>query len=250
MKLFTLSLLMFLCPLFSMAQESKPVNRQGLLVEYGMGSSAVVDRYISSERYTGTLPYIGFWYGRMNGKKGFQVGLTNQVGDDFENHAIRAEFSRVSLNFDQYFRLKEFRIFSKPASWYLGPSVEYFESEIISRFTSNHKGFSELIMASMGINTLLEWDFTSNFTASAFLRSNIIGVNYKTHDETHYPNRESTLQTLFVANNLNADLYLRYRLLKRLSLGIKAKGQYTRTTGWDDASSFTNSLLVFTIIHF
>lgn len=245
---FFLPLIILFLP--GIAQEQKPVNQTGLIVEYGIGSSAITDEYISNERYTGTMPYIGFWYGRMKPTRGYQLGLTYQDGDDFENYSIRAEFSRVSLNFDQYYRMDQFQLFGKEAAWYFGPSVEYFEYELINRFSSNHKSFSELIMVSMGINALLEWKFAKNFTAAVFLRSNVIGVNHKLHDESKYPDENSKLQTLFTANNLNGDLYVRYQPLRRLSIGLKGKAQYTRSTGWDKSISFTNSILLFAIVHF
>jgi hypothetical protein len=40
-------------------QDTLPVNRLGFYVEYGIGSAAIVDEYISDGRYTGNLPYLG-----------------------------------------------------------------------------------------------------------------------------------------------------------------------------------------------
>lgn len=243
-------IILFFCAVILNAQESKKINPLGLSVEYGIGSSAIKDEYVSQERYTGSMNYIGFWYGRMNDQKGFQLGLTNQQGDDFKNYAIRADFSRVSLNFDQFFSIKEFKIFSKPSTWYFGPSVEYFEYELINRFSSNHKVFSEYIMVSMGINTFIDWNISEKFITTVFLRSNVVSVNHKLHDEQKYPEQEAKLQTFFVSNNINGDLFLRYKILKRISLGLKLKGQYTRSTGWDKSVSYTNSILLFVIVHF
>jgi hypothetical protein len=144
-------------------QDSKPINLTGLHVEYGIGSIAITDHYVSKERYAGSLPYIGFWYGRLNRTKGFNLGLTYQSGDELKNNNINASLSRVSLNFDQYFLGKEFKLFSKPAFWYIGPSVEYFEYELSNYFTSNHKSFSELNMATLGFNSLLDWQISNRF---------------------------------------------------------------------------------------
>jgi hypothetical protein len=231
-------------------EKTKPVNHLGLTVEYGWGGVAVKDDYLSGERYTGTTPYLGVWYNRLDERKGFQLGFTHQEDDQLENNAIRASFLQASLVFDQLFNVKSFVLFKQPANWYFGPSVEYFEYELINRFASNHKAFSELIMASMGIASLVEWQFTDRFMASLFLRSNIIGVNHKTHDELKYPDKNSALQTFITANHLVIDLSLRYRVLKRVSLGLRGKGHYIRSTGWDESQAFTNSLVVFGIIHF
>ncbi len=227
-----------------------PLNRLGLTVEYGVGGCAVVDQYMSKERYSGNQSYIGVWYNRLHNGRGFRLGITQQEGSDLENYAIRASFTRAALNFDQVFLMKEFTLFGQPAGWYLGPSVEYFEYELIHRFTSSHKMMSELIMVSLGFNTFLEWDFTNRFTAGFLMRSNVLGVNHKTHDELRYPDKMSTLQTFFSANNILADLNIRYRVFKRLSLGFSGKAQYTRSTGWDESQSFTNSVLAFVIVHF
>ena len=235
-------------PLFS--QESRPLNRLGLNVEYGIGGVALNDQYISKERYTGSLQFIGIWYGRLIERRGWQLGISNQNDSDLENHAIRAEFSRVSVNFDQFFQMKTFNLLAKPASWYFGPSVEYFEYELINRFSSSHKVFTELIMVSMGINAMLDWELTNKLTLSAFVRSNVIGVNAKTHDERRHRDQNSILQTFIKANNLNGDLFVRYRIIKRISVGLKGKAQYTRSTGWEESQNFVNSILLFAIVHF
>ena len=231
-------------------EETKPVNRLGLTVEYGLGGVAVKDDYLSGERYTGKTPFLGVWYNRLNDKKGFQLGFTFQKDEQLENNAIRASFLQASLIYDQFFNVKSFTLFQQPATWYFGPSVEYFEYELVNRFASNHKAFSELIMASMGIASLVEWQFTDRFMASLFLRSNVIGVSHKTHDELKYPDKNSVLQTFITANHLVFDLSLRYRVLKRVSLGLKGKALYIRSTGWDESYAFTNTLVVFGIIHF
>lgn len=231
-------------------EEERPVNRLGLIVEYGLGGVALKDQYISKERYTGTIPFLGVYYGRLDERKGYQLGFTFQKDNELENFAIRAEYMRASLNFDQFFTVKSFLMAGKEAAWHIGPSVEYFEYELTNRFSSNHKAWSELIMASVGINTLLDWQFGKKFTASAFLRSNVIGMSYKTHDERKFPDKNSILQTLVTANNLDAELAVRYKIVKRISLGLKGRAQYTRSTGWDDSNCFVNSLTAFTIIHF
>ena len=250
MKNYLTIILMIVLGMPVISQESFPLNRLGLNVEYGIGRVALNDEYISAERYTGSLQYIGVWYGRLIDRKGWQLGITNQDGSDLTNHAIRAEFSRVSLNFDQFFQMKAFNLLAKPASWYFGPSVEYFEYELINQFSSNHKVFSELIMVSMGINAMLEWELSNKLTLSAFVRSNVIGVNAKTHDERRHKDQNSILQTLVKANNLNGDLVVRYRMIKRISIGLKGKAQYTRSTGWEQSQNFVNSVILFAIVHF
>ena len=72
MKASLIILLLTVTGLSVTAQEkSLPVNALGLMVEYGIGRVAIQDEFISAERYTGTLPYIGIWYGRLEEKKGF-----------------------------------------------------------------------------------------------------------------------------------------------------------------------------------
>jgi hypothetical protein len=232
------------------SQDSLPANRLGLMVEYGIGSVAIVDEYLSNERYSGKLPYLGIWYNRLARDQGFRLGFTFQQDTELENYSIQAELSRINLIYDQLFKVKKFNIAKKPAFWTLGPSFEYFEYELINQFSSTHKGFSEYIMVTLSFNTAVEWDFAKRFTASVFLRTNVIGTSHKTHDEQQYPDVNTRLQTLFTANNLNTHLGLRVRLIPRISLGIKGKAQYTRSTGWDSSEMFVNSLLLYTIIHF
>ncbi len=231
------------------SQENKTRNPLGLTIEYGIGSSAIMDKYISQERYTGTLPYISVWYGRVHEKSAYQVGLTFQQDPDFKNHAITAELNRVSLNYDLFYKVKEMNVFDKPATLYIGPSMEYFEYELFNHFASNHWTFSEFIMVSLGMNFTLDYHITDRFSTKFFLRTNVLGSTFKTHDDRKYKDKNNQFMTFFSANNINVDVMAKYKILKFLSTGFKLKGQYTRSTGWDDSQTFTNSALLCVIIH-
>jgi hypothetical protein len=231
------------------AQKERFKNPLGLSVEYGFGSTAIVDEFISKERYSGNLPYIGFWYGRQHEKSAYQVGLTYQKNESLKNYTITAGFSRVSLNYDLWYPVKHFQIFNQPSVFSLGPSIEYFEYEFSSNFISNHRSFSELIMASLGMNFLLDYQLSDKFSAGLFLRTNILGVSAKTHDNDRYEDMDTMFLGLIVANNLNADLLVKYRIWKFLSAGLKYKAQYTRSTSWDPSKNFTNTLAPFLTFH-
>jgi len=231
------------------AQKERFKNPLGITIEYGFGSTAIVDKFISEERYSGSLPYIGFWYGRVNDKSAYQVGLTFQETESLENYSISASFSRVGLNYDLWYPLKRFQIFNKPSVFSLGPSVEYFEYEFSSNFVSDHRSFSELIMASLGMNFLLDYQISNKFSAGLFLRTNILGVSAKTHDNNRYTDMDNLFLGLFIANNINTDLKVKYRIWNFLSAGVKFKAQYTRSTSWDSSKNFTNSIIPFITIH-
>ncbi|MCD4698422.1 MAG: hypothetical protein K8S16_19525 [Bacteroidales bacterium] len=231
------------------SQENKTRNPLGITIEYGIGPSAIVDNYISQERYTGTLPYIGIWYGRFHEKSAYQLGLSFQRDSDFKNHAITADFSRVSLNYDLFYSVREMNIFNKPATLYLGPSAEYFEYELYNTFASKYKTFSELIMVSMGMNCSLHYKLSDRFSTNFFLRTNILGATFKTHDDRKYNDENAKFQSLFSANNITGDILVKYKILKFLSAGVKFKGQLTKSTGWDESRTFTNSVLLSVTFH-
>lgn len=231
------------------AQKEKFNNPYGIIIEAGIGNTAIVDEFISQERYSGSLPYIGFWYSRQHEKSAYQVGLTYQNSESLENYNVRAVFSRVSLNYDLFYPVKHFKMFHKPAVFSLGPSIEYFEYEFSSNFTSSHRCFSELIMASLGMNFLLDYQISRKFSAGLFLRTNILGVSAKTHDNNKFEDMDTIFLGLIAANNINADLLVNYRIWNFISAGIKFKAQYTRSTSWDPSKNFTNSIIPFITIH-
>lgn len=250
MKTIRLSFLLVFISITSLyAQKERIKNSLGLTIEYGIGSTAIVDEYISQERYTGSMPIIGFWYGRVHEKSAYQVGIIFQQGDKYENYATNADFTRVSLNYDLFYSVKEFSLFHKPVTFLLGPSVEYFEYEFNSNFVGNYSSFSELIMASLGMNFALDYIISERFSTNLFLRTNILGVSAKTHDSRRYEDMDTKFLGLFSANNINGDLSAKYKLLKFLSAGLKFKGQYTRSISWDHSKTFTNSVLLFITFH-
>jgi hypothetical protein len=131
----------------------------------------------------------------------------------------------------------------------LGPSVEYFEYEFNTNFVGNYSCFSELIMASLGMNFLLDYKISERFSSFVFLRSNILGVSAKTHDSRRFEEMGTQFLGLFNTNNINIDLAAKYKMVRFLSTGLKLKGQYTRSSSWDASQTFTNSVLLFATIH-
>ncbi len=250
MKIITFCILsIFIWESALFAQKEKFKNPLGLTIEYGIGSTAIVDEYISQERYTGSMPFIGFWYGRVHEKSAYQLGLTFQQGENYKNYATTADFTRVSLNYDLFYSVKKFTLFTKSAVFSLGPSAEYFEYEFNTNFVGNYSAFSELIMVSLGMNLGVDYYISERFTTNLFLRTNILGVSAKTHDSRRFEDMDTKFLSLFTTNNINFDLSGKYKLLKFLSAGLKLKGQYTRSSSWDPSMTFTNSVLLFVTFH-
>nr|NQU92710.1 hypothetical protein [Bacteroidota bacterium] len=58
MKRFVTLLFLLITATLIFSQEGHIRNPLGLTIEYGIGTSAFTDAFISQERYSGTMPYL------------------------------------------------------------------------------------------------------------------------------------------------------------------------------------------------
>jgi len=116
-------------PVKSFAQDL--VNHQtvflgGLPIEYGLGSYALSDEYISKEKYSEALPYFSVNWSRFHKKYGFRKKLEFRSSSEVKNYNISTDIVQFALHRDYHYPAGKFTILSKDVSSYLGSLTELF----------------------------------------------------------------------------------------------------------------------------
>ena len=111
-----LTLFFILCTSYSFAQNNQnfqTVFPGGISINYGLGNYSVKDRYISQEKYSGTLSCFSADWKRFHNKNGFRLGLEFRNSSQIKNNNVSADVVQFSLNLDYLYPFTIKKMFSK-----------------------------------------------------------------------------------------------------------------------------------------
>ncbi len=81
------------------AQDSlnqKVIYPDGISLEYGIGSYAHTDEYISKEKYSGNLPYYKAGFTNHHENYVYQIGIEFRSASNIKNYNVSAEVYQFS----------------------------------------------------------------------------------------------------------------------------------------------------------
>jgi hypothetical protein len=220
----------------------------GIFLGYGRGSYAVIDEYVSKEKYSGSMPCYNVGWVRFHNRNGYRLQFEYWKTTDITNNNISAEAQQFNFNQDFFYPIGSFSLFSRMVNAYLGPSVQLFYYEIYYHFVSPGTFISPTtrgIIGSLGVNTELIYHFNSKLKAEGFFRSNLVSYGGKKIDQDKYANESSpAVLSVFTATKLDFDLSLRYCLINRVSFSLGYRFDLSRINKWDPYVAASNNLMV------
>jgi len=130
----------------------KLIFPEGITIEYGIGSYAVTDEYISKEKYSGSLPYYSIGWANQHADYVYHLRSDFRNSSEIKNNNVSTDIYQFTLNQGFSYALPKFTIFNKDAYLYLGPSTELFfyfnEQNIAVAGFDYAQSFAVLISAS------------------------------------------------------------------------------------------------------
>jgi len=225
----------------------KTVFPSGVFVSYGLGSYAVKDEYISKEEYSGTLPYFNVEWVRFHDKNAYRLEFDYRNSSKISNNKISAKVKQFTFNQDFIYFLGNVSIFSRNIYAYLGPSVQLFYYDINYNFATpgtfiSPKTFG--LIGSLGINSEFIYQINNKLLVESFLRLNIISFCIKDNDEQKYGDESSpTLVSVFTATKFDFTISMRYYLIKKVSISLGYKFDFSRISKWEPYIAASNNFL-------
>ncbi len=138
---------------------------KGMSIEYGIGSYAITDEYISNEKYSGSLPYYGITWAKQHSDYVYHLSIDFRNSSEIKNNNVSTDIYQFTLNQGFNYALPKFTIFNKDAHLYLGPSTElffYYNNQNIAVDGFDYaQSFALLI--SGGISSQLFYKLSNNF---------------------------------------------------------------------------------------
>ena len=232
------------------SSQHKAIFPGGISVEYGIGSYAVTDEYISKEKYSGTLPYYSLEWSNQHSNYIYHLKIDFQNSSEIKNYNVSTDIYQFTLNQGFSYALPKFSMFNKDAYLYLGPSAELFfyynEQNIAVSGFDYAQSFALLISA--GINSQIFYKLWNDFNIEGTLDFNVLSLGFRMVDDEETDESPAKILTLISANNIVFTLGPRYYLFDNLSVKAAYLFHLTRIDSWEPLLSASDNV-VFTITY-
>lgn len=230
--------------------DNKTLFPEGITFEYGIGSYAVTDEYISKEKYSGSLPYYSVGWSSQHSDYVYHLKLDFRNSDEIKNYNVSADIYQFTLNQGFSYALPQFTIFDKEVFMFLGPASELFlyynhQNIAVSGFDYAQ---SIAVLISGGISTEIFCKLVDNLNLEGSLNFNILSFGFRMVDEEETDESPVKILTLFAATNLIFDIGPRYYLFNNLSVKAAYLFHLTRISSWEPLLSASDNV-IFTLTY-
>jgi hypothetical protein len=218
----------------------------GISLEYGIGSYAHTDEYISKERYSGPLPYFGAGWTSDHENYVYRIGMEFRYSSEIKNYNVSAEVYQFSLNQDFLYPLPEFSLLSRKAYAYVGPSAEVFAYANKQNIAVTGFDYSQSVAAllSLGLSSELLYPLSGSFNMQSSLKFSLLSLGIRMVDVEETDESPMKLLTLLSGVNGSFRLGIRYYLLRKLSVSVEYLLHITRISSWDPLLSASDNLIL------
>jgi hypothetical protein len=221
--------------------------QSGISLQVGVGRYSVRDEYISSEKYSGTLPSFTASWSRLRTRGGYRIGVEHRHSSEIRNNNISAAITQFSLDLDYLYRIATPSLFSRDAYLLLGPSTGFFMyfSELNIVYSELEIPYSFAVLVPLGVNSSLIWPMSERLQLAGSVRASVFSLGLRMIDIAEDADEVSPLRFLTVGSGTNASLGLgvRFFLMSRLSLEVGYELQVLRVRPWDSLLSASDNLL-------
>jgi len=207
----------------------------GLSVEYGLGHYAVTDEYFSTEKYSGTLPYLRVNWCREHAKSIYQLGLEVRTSSEIRNYSISTEITQLSFTQGFLYPLRQRSLFNRDLFLFVGPCSELFILMNTQDLAVSTLGFgmSSSVLISLGARAVIVMPLSPKLSAESTFQAGILslgirGIDDEMNDDVAAPK----VLTPLSGTNASLRLGLRYRLLGAFHGQLAYQFSLTRITPW------------------
>ena len=232
------------------SQNHRPIYPEGVSLEYGIGSYAVTDEYISKEKYSGSLPYYSIGWSNQHSNYVYHLGIDYRYSSDIKNNNVSTDIYQFTLNQGFDYALPKFTLFNNDAFLYLGPSTElffYYNNQNIAVSGFDYaQSFALLI--SLGVSSELYYRLSNNFYIETSLDFDLLSLGFRMVDSEETDESPVKLLTVISATNTVFRFGPRYYLLNNLSIKAAYLFNLTRINAWEPLLSASDNV-VFTLTY-
>jgi len=244
-------LLLFTESLWSQDSSNQSSNYpEGISIEYGIGSYAVTDEYISNEKYSGSMPYYSINWTNQHADYVYHLNLNYQYSSEITNYNVSTDIHQFTLNQGFDYALPKFSLFNNDAYLYLGPSTElffYYNNQNIAVSGFDYAQ-SIALLISLGASSELFYKIWDDFNIESSLSFSVLSLGFRMVDSEEEDVSPVKILTLISGTNLVFRFGPRYYLLDNLSIKATYLFDLTRISAWEPLLSASDNV-VFTLTY-
>lgn len=219
---------------------------KGISFEYGIGNYSATDKYISGEKYSGSLPFYKITWSNPHKSYSYHLNLQFQLSSDIKNYNVSSDVYRFSLSQAFSYALPGFQLLNYKIYTFLGPSTELFfyynrQNIAVSGFDYAQ---SFLMMLSGGLSSQIFCRLSNNLNIEGSLDFSLLSLGFRMVDFEESDETPVKILTLFSGTNLSFTLGPRYYLLNNLSLKAAYIFQLTRVSSWEPLLSAGDNIVL------
>ncbi|MFH1567227.1 MAG: hypothetical protein ABIL09_04445 [Gemmatimonadota bacterium] len=217
----------------------------GVSVAGGAGALGLRDESISSQRYSGTLPYLAAaWTADHQGYL-FRVGAEFRQSDRIRNHNVSTRITRFALGQSYLYRLAPRRIAGRPVRLCAGPltGIAVYTNE--QHITVDALGFAQsvCVLLSLGARGDALVPLTARLTAHGSLRASLLSLGVRAVDDEIDDSSPARLLTPWSGVDLSFETGVLGRVSERFTFGVAYLFQLTRVSSWNPLLMASDSLV-------
>jgi len=241
------TLFAFSCSLAGQSGSSESiVYPGGISLQYGLGSYALKDNYISPERYEGVLPFYAFGWIRSHEKYVYKLSFALGQSDDIKNYNVSTRILRFKLSQGFLYPLKPVSVIKQELGLWIGPTTDvfYFENNpeiAVSGFDYTN---SYALLLSLGFRGDAIYPVSNRLSIETSLQFPFLSLGTRTVDNEEDEQAGAKPLTLASGFDASFDLGISYKLHHRFSLGLSYRFELTRITAWENILSASNTAVI------
>ena len=223
-----------------------PAVPSGFALALGTGPYAVHDDYLSHERYTGALSYLRASWTHVGQGKGYRLAFGYDGSGDVSNHTVSARIDHAELNVDYFHRVGRFRLLSRDAQLFVGPTGGFAlyvnQPDVSGNVLDLMVSFAALLSAGANAQAVLPVSRRLHVTGS--LRTTVLSMALRMVDLVGEDESPVGLLTPLKGFSSTVGLDARYSLLSHVAVGVGCELVMLRIRSWDKLASAGNNLFV------
>lgn len=218
----------------------------GVSLKYGLGNYSQIDEYISSEKYSGQLPFYSLSWVRNHQRYVYKLEMDYRYSSEISNYNVSAAITQGSMNQGFLYPLKKRTLLNRDFHLWIGPAFDLFfffnKPKIAVSGFDYAQSFALLLSAAINADMILK--LNPKFQLESSLKLTVLSLGMRMVDSEEDDASPVELLTLFSGLSSSCDFGIRYLLFDKVSIKLAYLSEIARITAWEPLLSVSDNITI------